>query len=192
MLRARHAAAAAARGLACAAAALVAAAPAAAWGAGSAGGGKGIDGVINLNTAPTDQLELLPGIGPAKVRSIVWYRQRHPFRTVDELVRIKGIGRKMVRKLRPHLAVAGPTTAQAVHLARGAQPPQPEARPPPPKPAAPRTTTRTTTTTATATTATSRPGPRPGPPARPFAPRPSPAAEARLARSPANHCRGRP
>jgi hypothetical protein len=42
------------------------------------------------------------------------YRQSHPFRTVEELVRIKGIGRKMVRRLRMHLAVSGPTTAQQV------------------------------------------------------------------------------
>ena len=72
----------------------------------AAAAGKDLDGVVNLNTATAELLELLPGIGPAKVRSIVWYRQRHPFRTVDELVRIKGIGRKMVRKLRSHLAAA--------------------------------------------------------------------------------------
>jgi competence ComEA-like helix-hairpin-helix protein len=76
--------------------------------------GKDLDGVVNLNTATADLLQLLPGIGPAKVRSIYWYRQRHPFRTIDELVRIKGIGRKMVRHLRSHLAVSGPSTARAV------------------------------------------------------------------------------
>jgi competence ComEA-like helix-hairpin-helix protein len=78
------------------------------------GEGKDLDGVVNLNTAPPEMLELLPGIGPAKVRSILIYRQRRPFRTVDELVRIKGIGRKMVRHLRAHLAISGPTTARAV------------------------------------------------------------------------------
>lgn len=81
--------------------------------AGRARAGKGVDGVINLNTAPAQLLSLLPGVGPAKAGAIVTYRRRRPFRTVDELVRIKGIGRKMVRRLRPHLAVAGPTTATA-------------------------------------------------------------------------------
>ena len=55
---------------------------------------------MNLNTAPPEILALLPGVGPAKAQSILAYRKRHPFRTVDELVRIKGIGRKMVRRLR--------------------------------------------------------------------------------------------
>lgn len=72
---------------------------------------KGVDGVVNLNTASAEALSLLPGVGPSKAAAIVTYRRRRPFRTVDELVRIKGIGRKMVRRLRPHLAVAGPTTA---------------------------------------------------------------------------------
>ena len=50
--------------------------------------GKAVDGAVNLNTAPPDVLALLPGIGPAKAQSIVVYRKKHPFRTVDELVRI--------------------------------------------------------------------------------------------------------
>jgi len=115
--------------------------------------GKGVDGVINLNTAPAELLSLLPGVGPAKADAIVTYRRRRPFRTVDELVRIKGIGRKMVRRLRPHLAVAGPTTATAaeakphvpgpVALSKPAPPAHPTGAPrcPPPSPSirAPRT-----------------------------------------------------
>jgi competence protein ComEA len=83
---------------------------------------KAVDGVVNLNTAPPDILALLPGIGPAKAAAVVVYRTRRPFRTVDELVRIKGIGRKLVRRLRPHLAIGGPTTAlpsRGEALARG-------------------------------------------------------------------------
>ena len=91
---------------------------------------KAVDGVVNINTAEVGVLGLLPGIGPAKAAQIVVYRRRHPFRTVDELVRIKGIGRKMVRRLRAHLAVSGPTTAT------GAVAPSAAAVPPPPCPAA--------------------------------------------------------
>jgi competence ComEA-like helix-hairpin-helix protein len=88
--------------------------------AGDAWASKGVDGVVNLNTAPPEALSLLPGVGPSKAAAIVAYRRRRPFRTVDELVRIKGIGRKMVRRLRPHLAVAGPTTAAAGAVKPGA------------------------------------------------------------------------
>jgi competence protein ComEA len=93
---------------------------------------KAVDGAVNLNTAPPEMLALLPGVGPAKAQSILAYRKRHPFRTVDELVRIKGIGRKMVRRLRPHLAVAGPTTASAgdAHAAPPPAAPSPASAPP--------------------------------------------------------------
>jgi len=99
----------------------------------AARGAKAVDGVVNLNTADAGVLGLLPGIGPAKAAQIVGYRRRHPFRTVDELVRLKGIGRKMVRRLRVHLAVAGPTTATGIVVA----PASATAPPPPPRPPAP-------------------------------------------------------
>jgi hypothetical protein len=73
---------------------------------------------------------MLPGIGPAKAQSILAYRKRRPFRTVDELVRIKGIGRRMVRQLRPHLAVTGPTTAAPSSGPAVVPPPPPPPRPP--------------------------------------------------------------
>jgi competence ComEA-like helix-hairpin-helix protein len=94
--------------------------------------GKAVDGVVNLNTAPADLLGLLPGIGPAKAAAIVRYRQRRPFRTVDELVRIRGIGRKQVRLLRAHLAIAGPSTATVAsgQIPVAAPPPPPAVRPP--------------------------------------------------------------
>jgi competence protein ComEA len=96
--------------------------------AASAAPKRELEGVVNVNTASADQLQLLPGIGPAKVRNIVAYRTKHPFRTVEELVRIKGIGRKMFRRLRLHLAINGPTTAQQVIRA------QPDAAAAPPEP----------------------------------------------------------
>ena len=73
-----------------------------------------LEGVVNINTATPDELRLLSGVGPARVRNILAYRRAHPFRTVDELARIKGIGRRTVRRLRLHLSVSGPSTAQRV------------------------------------------------------------------------------
>ena len=70
-----------------------------------------LEGVVNINTATAAELELLPGIGPSKAEAILAYRRRHPFRTVAELGRVKGIGPKTVKRLRPNLVVRGPTTA---------------------------------------------------------------------------------
>jgi competence protein ComEA len=67
-------------------------------------------GVVNINTASMHQLELLPGIGPSRASRIVSFRLLKPFRRVVELTRVKGIGRKTVRKLKVYLTVEGPTT----------------------------------------------------------------------------------
>jgi competence protein ComEA len=100
--------------------------------AGRAHAGKAVTGIVNLNTAPAEVLSLLPGVGPSKAAAILSYRKRRPFRTVDELVRIKGIGRKMVRRLRHNLAIAGPTTAAAAPTNAGPPAPVAPAKPPPP------------------------------------------------------------
>ena len=93
--------------------------------------GKTVEGVVNLNTAPVELLSALPGIGPSKALGILAYRARHPFRTVDELVRVKGIGRRMVVTMRAHLAVSGPSTARAIlSLGPSAAPAAPAAAPP--------------------------------------------------------------
>jgi competence protein ComEA len=89
-----------------------------------------LEGVVNLNTASPEELRLLSGIGPARIRNILAYRHKHPFRTVEELARIKGIGRKMVRHLRGHLAVNGPTTAQKIIRPVAPVVDQPAAAPP--------------------------------------------------------------
>jgi competence protein ComEA len=102
-----------------------------------------LEGVVNLNTATSEELSLIPGVGPARVRNILAYRHAHPFRTVDELARIKGIGRKTIRRWRMHLAVGGPSTAQRVVRpdvpeVGPAQLPAPAAASPRPHPAPPR------------------------------------------------------
>ncbi len=76
----------------------------------AAAGPPGSDGVVNLNSAPEEKLTLLPGIGPAKARAILEHRRAHPFRRVDELVKVKGIGRKLFGNVRHYVSVAGPTT----------------------------------------------------------------------------------
>ena len=69
-----------------------------------------VEGVVNINTASPEQLRLLPRIGPSMARRIVAYRIKRRFRRPREIVRVRGIGRRTYRRLRPYLAVTGPTT----------------------------------------------------------------------------------
>jgi competence protein ComEA len=64
------------------------------------------DRPIDLNRANSEDLELLPGIGPAIAARIVQYREENgDFATVDELDEVKGIGEKKLEKLRPFVFV---------------------------------------------------------------------------------------
>lgn len=56
---------------------------------------------IDINTATTEQLSLLTGIGPAKAEAIVEYREANgPFGSVDDLAKVSGIGPATVEKNR--------------------------------------------------------------------------------------------
>jgi competence protein ComEA len=55
---------------------------------------------LNLNTATIDQLEALPGIGAKTAALIVAYRQKTPFKKIEELMNVKGIGEKSFLRIR--------------------------------------------------------------------------------------------
>jgi competence protein ComEA len=57
--------------------------------------------IINVNTASLAQLALLPGVGKKKAAAIMEYRTKNGnFKSVDDLVNVKGIGQKMLQKLK--------------------------------------------------------------------------------------------
>ncbi len=77
-------------------------------------GDTGPAGVVNVNTATVEELQLLPGIGEARARAVVAERKRRGgFKSVDELVEVKGIGDAGLAKLRPFVRTHGKTTASA-------------------------------------------------------------------------------
>ncbi len=70
----------------------------------AASGGGAAAGVVELNRATAAELESLPGIGPALARRIVaWRAQNGPFRSVDALSQVPGIGAATVERLRPRV-----------------------------------------------------------------------------------------
>ena len=63
--------------------------------------GAASSGPLDLNSATAAQLDALPGIGPATAAAIVTYRDKHgPFRSIDGLLEIKGLGASKVDALR--------------------------------------------------------------------------------------------
>ena len=63
--------------------------------------------IVNLNTASATDLEGLPGIGAKTAARIVEYRQKNgPFKKVEELMNVRGVGEKNFVKLKPQITVA--------------------------------------------------------------------------------------
>ncbi len=63
-------------------------------------------GILDLNTATSAELELLPGVGPSLAARIVEYREKNgPFKNFDDLDKVYGFGPKMLEKIRPLVEV---------------------------------------------------------------------------------------
>ena len=62
--------------------------------------------VVNINTATAAEFEALPGIGAKTAARIVEYRQKNgPFKKVEELMNVRGLGEKNFLKLKAQLTI---------------------------------------------------------------------------------------
>jgi comEA protein len=67
---------------------------------------------VNLNSATSEELQEVPGIGPATADKILQMRKSYgAFKSVDDLVAIRGIGKKRLDKMRKYLTIGKPAVA---------------------------------------------------------------------------------
>jgi competence protein ComEA len=83
---------------------------------------------VNINTATSEELRQVPGIGPATAQKILQMRKSYgPFKSVDDLLAIRGLGEKRLDKMRKYLTVGKPTVPKT--LPSAAQPEKPPDKP---------------------------------------------------------------
>ncbi|MCB1035483.1 MAG: helix-hairpin-helix domain-containing protein, partial [Acidobacteria bacterium] len=69
------------------------------------------DGKVNVNQASADQLTMLPRVGPAIAERILEFRKENgPFKNVDDLLLVRGIGEKTLDLMKPYVSLSGETT----------------------------------------------------------------------------------
>lgn len=71
-----------------------------------AGSAPAVTGSINLNTATLEQLDSLPGIGPAIAQRIIDYREKiGGFKSIEQITEVSGIGEATLAKIRDSITV---------------------------------------------------------------------------------------
>lgn len=71
-----------------------------------ASGANDVAGLVNINTASSAELQTLSGIGPSMAQSIIDERSKNgPFASVDDLMRVSGIGEKKLAKIKDYICV---------------------------------------------------------------------------------------
>ncbi|NOZ85364.1 MAG: helix-hairpin-helix domain-containing protein [Deltaproteobacteria bacterium] len=80
-----------------------------------------VSGVVNINTATEAQIDMLPGIGKAKARALVQQRSKGLYHSTQDLLKVKGIGKKLLEKIGPYLVFEGESTIKVHKKSRSAR-----------------------------------------------------------------------
>ena len=90
---------------------------------------------ININTANSEELQQVPGIGPATADKILQMRKSYgAFKSVDDLLSIRGIGKKRLEKMRKSLTVSKSASLNKPACPGCAKPAASQPKTPPPAP----------------------------------------------------------
>lgn len=60
---------------------------------------------ISINCATKEQLMTLPGIGESKADKIIQYRNQYSFKTIEDIMNVKGIGQKIFDKMKDNICL---------------------------------------------------------------------------------------
>lgn len=60
---------------------------------------------ISINVGTIEELDSLPGIGPSVAKRIIAFREHKPFKTIEEVKQVKGIGEKLYEKLKDEIVL---------------------------------------------------------------------------------------
>jgi competence ComEA-like helix-hairpin-helix protein len=91
---------------------------------------------VNINAATSEELQQVPGIGPVTAEKILQMRKSYgSFKSVDDLLAIKGIGKKRLDKMRKYLTAGKPAAASKTPAPKtqSKEPVTPSEQPPPSK-----------------------------------------------------------
>ena len=61
--------------------------------------------IVNINTAAVDELKTLPGIGEVTAQAIVDYRKKNPFKAVEDIKNVTGIGDSKYNRIKDYICV---------------------------------------------------------------------------------------
>ena len=66
---------------------------------------KEINTKVNINTATKEELMTLPGIGEAKAKDIIAYREKEAFTTIEDIKKVSGIGDSLFAKIKENITI---------------------------------------------------------------------------------------
>ena len=78
------------------------------WGSQQGSSSDGVSGtvsIVNINTATVDELKTLPGIGEVTAQTIVDYRKKNPFKTIEDIKNVTGIGDSKYNRIKDYICV---------------------------------------------------------------------------------------